>query len=119
MRLFLALLPLLCFATTHADICFDCVVIVEFVENLLLNREDDLEGKLDAKCHEQFPQDWADAVCDSIVKTKLDQIVKGIENDFPPDQICDQIGLCNLVEFLKTLGIVVPADRPAVNLPVA
>ncbi|GMR35146.1 hypothetical protein PMAYCL1PPCAC_05341, partial [Pristionchus mayeri] len=95
----LAFLATLFVVKTEADTCFSCVVLIEYVENLILNEEDDIEKKLDAKCHEQFPADWADSVCESIVKTKLDQIYKGIEDGYQPDKVCDSIGLCNLAEL--------------------
>ncbi|GMT13654.1 hypothetical protein PFISCL1PPCAC_4951, partial [Pristionchus fissidentatus] len=114
----LALISLLYLSATKANICFDCVVIIEFVENLILNDEDNIEDKFNARCLAQFPDSWNESVCEALVKTKLDQIVQGIEDNLVPDQICNNIGLCNLAEFIKTLKIAVPAARPVVNLPV-
>ncbi|GMS83280.1 hypothetical protein PENTCL1PPCAC_5455 [Pristionchus entomophagus] len=114
----LLLLSLLYITKSQADVCFDCVVIVEYVENLLLNEEDHIEEKFDAKCHEQFSDQWSDAVCESLVKTKLDEIVQGIEDGYIPDQVCDKIGLCNLKDLIKTVQMA-PDARPVINLPVA
>ncbi|GIQ90557.1 saposin, partial [Kipferlia bialata] len=77
--------------------CDVCETIMVDVENFVTadTTEEELYEFLDNVC-DIFPDFFVEE-CDSIINQYIDQVVDLIMSDYPPDVVCEMIGLCDAV----------------------
>uniref|UniRef100_A0AC35U3K6 Saposin B-type domain-containing protein n=1 Tax=Rhabditophanes sp. KR3021 TaxID=114890 RepID=A0AC35U3K6_9BILA len=98
MKFFIVLLiALMAFAgVAKANIiCNLCLDFVKDMEVAVENDEPDLEKKADEICNKLTDDNsLLDPLCKQLVDTEIDTIIKGIENNDPPEVICKRINFC-------------------------
>ncbi|CAH8497630.1 unnamed protein product [Schistosoma turkestanicum] len=84
-------------STSGIDGCSTCKFFVEIIYGQLQSNktEDELRHLVKNACS-ILPGDFSDK-CSELIDRYLDDIIKMIENNYPPEQICQTISLCPTV----------------------
>uniref|UniRef100_A0A0N5BXK4 Saposin B-type domain-containing protein n=1 Tax=Strongyloides papillosus TaxID=174720 RepID=A0A0N5BXK4_STREA len=83
-------------ATINADlICQLCLDFCKDLEKELEKDEPDIEKKANEICDKlTFNSSLLDNICKQLVDSELQTIIGGLEQNEPPQTICENIGMC-------------------------
>uniref|UniRef100_A0A914Z7X1 Saposin B-type domain-containing protein n=1 Tax=Panagrolaimus superbus TaxID=310955 RepID=A0A914Z7X1_9BILA len=80
---------------TRGIACKLCKDFVTDLEKELENDEGTIEQKAEKVCDKITMNDpTLDKLCKQFIDAEIDKIVKGIENNDPPEKICKDISFC-------------------------
>jgi hypothetical protein len=72
--------------------CTLCTGLVFFIEGLVNGDEPQIKSKLDAYC-EELPA-FLSSACQALINTELDNILKQLEGNATPAEVCQSLSLC-------------------------
>jgi len=84
------------FATAPEDMCAECEILVQMIENWLEENTtvEEIEARLEAFC--KYVPGY-EQICDQLVVYGVEWFINFIDNNENPDQVCKQLKLCTQV----------------------